>query len=81
MICAHQRLLSHVLSDHLQLMIPRMSYLAAAVEDSVNYFREYTAIIDKRSTDGVWFEHNSVPLKRFEIVAPVVMLCLMYLSL
>ena len=45
-------------------MVPRVSYLAAAVEDSVNYFREYTAIIDKRSTDGVWFEHQGAPLKR-----------------
>lgn len=42
-----------------------MSYLAAASEECVNYFREYTAIIDKRNADGVWFEHESIPLKRY----------------
>ena len=46
-------------------MLPRMSYLTAATESCVNYFREYTAIIDKRNADGVWFEFCGTPLKRY----------------
>ena len=57
---ASSDLSSTKLPDQIYKLCSRLSYLTCCADTAVEYFRLYA--IDLRST--VWFEYNSIPLRR-----------------